>query len=160
MDPHEAELLERLVPPTELDDSVLEAAQRLFESRGDQARARWAQLERRGYGADTEAGDLQTLLGGECKQDLLDAVLRSRVRHGRLVVGGAVRLWPHFFVESVSELQALSDRVSGGGSEELLVDLSSTGKPAVQLSFARHVFTDVLQAVAIELGDTIRRSGG
>jgi hypothetical protein len=156
MQPSETELLQRLVVPGELDDDLLVRAQRVFEGRGDEPRRHWLQLERQGYGADTEAGDLHALVGVGAK-GVIDAILRSRVRHGRLVVGGAVRLWPHFFVESVGELRALADRVAGGGSEELLLDIGSAGGPRVQLSFPRHVFTHVLQAIAVELGDALRK---
>ncbi len=158
MQPSETELLQRLVVPGELDDDLLARAQGVFEARGDEPRRRWVELERQGYGADTEVGDLRALLGGTNTQGVVEAILRSRVRHGRLVIGGAVRLWPHFFVESVDELRALAARVAGGGSEELLLDIASAVKPQVQLSFPRHVFAQVLQAIAVELGDAIRRN--
>jgi hypothetical protein len=158
--PNQTELLQRLVSHGGLDDDLLARAQRVFEARGDEPRRRWMQLEQRGYGADTEAGDLHASVGRDGAQGVIDAILRSRVRHGRLLVGGAVRLWPHFFVESVGELRALAGRVAGGGSEELLLDIGSAGGPRLQLSFPRHVFAHVLQAVAVELGDALRKDPG
>lgn len=145
-----------------LTSNLLARAEQLFQQHGDAARARWMRLEREGYGARTEPADLAELLGRDATNDLTRAVLRSRLQHGRVVVGGVARQWPHFFVESVDELRRWEERVGAGGAAMISIELDVPEDAAAPqaLSFPRSVFGQVLDRIAIELADALRATKG
>lgn len=132
---------------------MLTAAENIFAGRADTARVRWIQLERRGYGEATATADLHALFGES--PPVLAAVRRSRVRSGRVMIGGVVRHWPHFFCESVAELRLWARKLEGGESEEITLQLAGTPNTP-NLAFDRDVFADVLTCIAIEIADAIR----
>jgi hypothetical protein len=145
-----------------LSTDFLERVERLFEARGDVARARWMRFEREGYGARTELATLADLLGADPASGLVRAVLQARLQHGRVMVGGVARQWPHFFVESVEELRRWEERArrSGVATIEIEIDVPKDAATPRALSFPCTVFGDVLDRVALEIGDALRLLGG
>lgn len=159
------DLLEQLLRAPDarnLSADFLREAERFFRARGDAARARWMRLEREGYGARTEATNLGDVLGAGSPDELVGVVLATRRRHGRVVVGGVERRWPHFFVESVDDLRRWEERVRGGGpptvSLEFDVVPGDAGPHA--LSFSRGIFGELLDGIAVEIGATLQQAGG
>jgi hypothetical protein len=154
-------VLERLLGAPDarnLSSGLLEDAERLFLSHGDAARARWMKLERKGYGARTQATNLRDVLGASAPDAVVRAVLESRSQSGRVVVGGVVRHWPHFFVESVDELRLWEQRVASGGPRTIELELDvPSGEPGPHaLSFDRLVFARVLFNIALEIGEALQ----
>jgi hypothetical protein len=119
-------------------------------------------LEREGYGARTEPANLSDVLGPGAPPELVSTVLRTRVRHGKVVVGGVPHQWPHFFVEPVDVLRDWERKVGAGGALTISLGLEvppgASGPSA--LSFQRSVFTDVLNAIAVEVATTLRPAEG
>lgn len=141
---------------TGLTGEWLRRAEALLASSGDLAKARWLRLEREGYDPRTEATNLADVLGPGSER-LVPRVLHARLRYGRVTVGGVAHQWPHFFVESVDVLQAWHARLGGGPlmiSIELDVPPGASGPRA--LSFTRTVFSDVLDAIALEVVAAVR----
>jgi hypothetical protein len=163
--PSANDVLERLLGAPEarnLSSALLEEAERVFLAHGDAARARWMSLERDGYGARTQATNLRDVLGAGASEAVVRAVLESRSQSGRVVVGGVVRHWPHFFVESVDELRLWEERVASGGAPTIELEFSvPSGEPSPHaLSFDRSVFAQILFNIALEIGQALRRVNG
>ncbi len=155
-------VLRRLEQPEALDSSLLEAAEAFFAGRGDAVRARWMRREREGFPHSTRAADLPDVLGLSAPKTVVDAILRARLRRGRVIVGdpGRVVEWPHFFVEPVDRIRSWQERVACDAPAEVVVELDAAAESAApsSLSFPREVFTDVLQSIALEIADAVRRS--
>lgn len=82
---------------------------------------------------------------------------RSRIRRGRVRVDsdGTIVTWPHFFVEPVRELRALSAKI-GPIAGEILVDLvPGHGEPPT-VAFVGNVLHDVVDRIGIEIRDAVR----
>jgi len=159
--PSAPEILHRLEQPGALASNLLEAAEAFFADRGDALRARWLHWEREGFPETTRAADLPDLLGLSAPQGIVEAILRARLRRGRVIVGdpGRVVEWPRFFVEPVDRLRSWHERLAHGGSNEIMVDLDAAAdRVPSSLAFPREVFTDVLQSIALEIADAIRRA--
>ena len=156
------ELLERLLGAPDarnLSSDLLDGAERMFTARGQGAHARWMRLERDGYGARTEATNLRDVLGADAPDEVVRSALDSRSQYGRVVVGGVVRQWPHFFVEGVDEMRRWEQRVgsSGGPSTiELEFELPLGERGPRALSFDRSIFRRVLYNIALEVGTALQ----
>jgi hypothetical protein len=106
--------------------------------------------------------DLHALLGDPSAASIIPAVLRARLRRGRLLLGepSCVIEWPHFFVEPVEQLRAWRDQIDArSAGRDIIVELPVTSDdPSPRaLSFPPRIFADVLQGIAIELADAVRR---
>ena len=149
------ELLHRLESPGPLDPGLLAELEDALRARGQAALARWVHLELEGYGPDANPAALAELLDAPAGSELVQAVVRARVRHGRLHADGRVIVWPHFFVEALTELQALADRVGRSGTFEIVVEFGSSAPR--ELAFPRGVFHEVVKATRVELADAVRK---
>ncbi|MBX3273343.1 MAG: hypothetical protein KF729_23975 [Sandaracinaceae bacterium] len=152
------ELLTRLEdgPP---DNALLEELETLFEQDGDLASATWLRLERLGYGHETGLHNLGDVLDEHVPPAIVQAIVRSRVRRGRLQIGddGPVVEWPHFFVEPFDELRRLRNAIAHGGP--ITVDFlvaEGSGEPR-SLVFPSGVFIDIVARVTLEIADVLRR---
>lgn len=145
-----------------LSADFLQRAECLFEGCGDGARARWMRAEREGYGMRIEPATLADVLGSDPSSELVRAVLRARLEHGRVVIAGVPRQWPHFFVESAEELQRLDERVGHGGAPTIEIEIDAPEDAATPraLAFPRTIFGDVIGRISVEIGDALRSLGG
>ena len=144
-----------------LSGAWLARVEALFTALGDSPRARWMSFERNGYDARTEPANVADVLGPG-GDDLVPAVLRARLRYGKVVVAGVAHQWPHFFVEPVDVLRDWEQKVGPGGVQTISVELDvPPGAPGpTALSFARSVFADVLDAIGVEIASALRTAGG
>jgi hypothetical protein len=138
-----------------LDATSLELAKREFLRAGDGARTKWMDLEERGYGAETETIDVPTLLGGTAEDALVRAVMRSRLRRGRVRIGEDVVEWPHFFVEPFDDLRRIRNAITHGG--EIVAELRPSSRLVPHaIAFDSHVFEHVLHDLEVEILDALR----
>src|SRR5262249_40691712 len=120
---------------------------------------RWATLERQGFPITSGELDLPALLGEPGgAASIIPAVLRARLRRGRLLLGqpSCIIEWPHFFIEPVDQLRAWRDQMDAQGvRRDIVMDLRMTHEESFPraLSFPHYIFADVLQGIAIELAD-------
>ncbi len=145
-----------------LSADFLARAERLFEERGDTARAQWMRSERQGYGSRIEPATLANVLGTDPVSEIVRAVLRARLEHGRVMIAGVARQWPHFFVESVDDLRRLEEQVERGSAPTIEIEIDVPDDAAVPrvLSFPRTVFGHLIDRIALEIGDVLRSLGG
>jgi hypothetical protein len=142
--------------------SALGEAERLFADAGDAARARWMALERSGYGSETGAHNLREIVGAGFPSDVLESIVRGRLRYGRLRLtdDGPVVGWPHFFVEGIDVLRDWRNRVAHAAHGSTIVVELKTQDPSYPraLTFPDAVFVDVFRAITMEVADAVRRA--
>jgi hypothetical protein len=153
------EVLDRL-ERAPLTGGAVELAERFFAARGDGPRARWLWHERNGYRSNTDARNLAAALGPDTPDELLAAVLRARLRRGRVQIGqiGPIVAWPHFFVEPIDRLKGWRDAIAHGGDVIVDLKLPDGASAPRSLLFPSTVFGDLLHAVALEIADAVRRA--
>lgn len=143
------------LPDTVPDEAELLRLRDRFRAQGRVHHARWMELELSGYEPSATARSLPALLEG-APPTILEAVIRARVRRGRLAADdGSVVTWPHFFVEPIRTLRDLAAKI-GPVAGEILVDLvPDSGEPPT-LAFTGNVVLDVIERIGIEVRDAAR----
>jgi hypothetical protein len=116
--------------------SIAADARTVFEAAGWTPHVRWLQLELGGYGPSTDASRVHDLLGLEVADPLATLVRAYRTREGVVDGGAAPSTIHHFFVESLPNLRAASDKIIVRGARMRLELPRAVGASPLIATFA------------------------
>ncbi len=147
---HAENLRARLNDDSEDIEVLAREARKIFHDAEMPDRVRWLDLELDGYGSLVDVRPLSEVLGVTDEHELVTFIARYRRQPGITWEGGDPNGRPflHFFVESISELKAVAQRVrTGVGATSVILEFGPhAGDPIHprQGEFPRDVFDRVL----------------